>query len=72
MRDPLSRLDKAPAPRTAPKRLPRLSPNLDVEELRIMAWRRQGVLVVQVDDVKDELINRILCALGDQLYGPRR
>ena len=58
-----------PARDAKPQGRPRVNPrNYDCEDLKRLAWRHRGVLVVEVDSVKDELVCRILTELGAQLY----
>ena len=70
---PIARLDKAPAPRNAPKRQPCINArNLSVEELRRLAWTRQGIAMLAVDEIEDDLVRRIVETLATEMYGPRR
>jgi hypothetical protein len=72
--DPLAHIDRAPPSRPAkPKRIPRVSArDHDVASLRRLAWRWQGVALIAVDDLEDELVRAIVTELANRMYGPRR
>ncbi|MDS4011554.1 MAG: hypothetical protein RKK15_09155 [Defluviicoccus sp.] len=54
------------------RHLPRTAPNED--ELFVMrraAWRKQGIAVLRIDDVRDEIIRQAVVNEATRLYGER-
>jgi hypothetical protein len=40
--------------------------------LRRSAWRRQGVIVIRPEDIKDDWTRRAVVNEAERLFGPRR
>ncbi|MDG4574461.1 MAG: hypothetical protein P9C36_02655 [Defluviicoccus sp.] len=54
------------------RHLPRTATNDD--ELFVMrraAWRKQGIVVLRIDDVRDEIIRQAVVNEATRLYGQR-
>ena len=52
--------------------LPQPAPNEDeLFAMRRAAWRRQGIVVLRIDDVRDEIIRRAVVDEATRLYGQR-
>ena len=54
------------------RHLPRTATNDD--ELFVMrraAWRKQGIVVLRIDDVRDEIIRQAVVNVATRLYGQR-
>lgn len=52
--------------------LPRSMPTEDeLFAMRRAAWRKQGIIVLRIDDVRDEIIRQVVAAEATRLYGRR-
>ena len=54
------------------RHLPRSAPT-DVElfAMRRAAWRKQGIVVLRIDDLRDEIIRQVVLDEATRLYGRR-
>jgi hypothetical protein len=54
------------------RHLPRSLPDEDeLFAMRRAAWRKQGIVVLRIDDVRDEIIRRAVVEEATRLYGQR-
>ena len=54
------------------RHLPRSLPTEDeLFAMRKAAWRRQGIVVVRIDDLRDEIIRQAVLDEATRLYGRR-
>ncbi len=63
---------RSETPGSLERHLPRLAPTED--ELFLMrraAWRKQGIVVIAPDDIRDEWTRQALVNEAKRLYGPR-
>jgi hypothetical protein len=62
-----------PEPRGSLKRhVPRSAPtDEELFAMRRAAWRRQGIVVIRLADVRDEIIRQALINEATRLYGQR-
>jgi len=54
------------------RHLPRTATNEDeLFAMRRAAWRKQGIAVLRIDDVRDEIIRQAVVNEATRLYGQR-
>ena len=54
------------------RHLPRMAMNEDeLYDMRRAAWRKQGIAVLRIDDVRDEIIRQAVVNEATRLYGQR-
>ncbi|MFZ1416694.1 MAG: hypothetical protein WAS73_19285 [Defluviicoccus sp.] len=54
------------------RHLPRTATNEDdLFVMRRAAWRKQGIVVLRIDDVRDEIIRQAVVNEATRLYGQR-
>ncbi len=54
------------------RHLPRTATNEDeLYAMRRAAWRKQGIAVLRIDDVRDEIIRQAVVNEATRLYGQR-
>ncbi|MFZ1413256.1 MAG: hypothetical protein WAS73_01570 [Defluviicoccus sp.] len=54
------------------RHLPRTATNEDeLLAMRRAAWRKQGIVVLRIDDVRDEIIRQAVVNEATRLYGQR-
>ncbi len=54
------------------RHLPRTATNEDeLFAMRRAAWRKQGIAVLRIDDVRDEIIRQAVVKEATRLYGQR-
>ena len=58
--------------RSLDRHLPRSLPTEDeLFAMRKAAWRRQGIVVLRIDDLRDEIIRQAVLDEATRLYGRR-
>jgi hypothetical protein len=63
---------RSEVPRSLERHLPRPAPTEDeLFAMRRTAWRQQGIVVIRLADVRDDIIRQALVNEATRLYGQR-